>query len=254
MTSIDQTNSDAAIQVPVSRADLPRHIAIIMDGNGRWAQARNKSRSYGHRHGARVVRPIVTQCARMGIEALTLYSFSLENWKRPREEIDALMSLYVEYLIAEEKEMLDNDIRFRQIGRRDGLPEEVKEALTRVEKATSDCGGMTLAVALNYGSRAEITDAVRAIAGKVAEGVLEPESIDEQTVAQHLYTAGLPDPDLLIRTAGEMRLSNYLLWQISYAELWVTDTLWPDFTIAHLHDAIRDFAGRQRRFGAVQPG
>ncbi len=235
-------------------ATLPRHVAVIMDGNGRWAQARGKSRSVGHRHGARAVRPIVTECASLGIEVLTLYSFSLENWKRPKDEVDALMELYVEYLAAERQEMIENQIRFRQIGRREHLPDRVQQALEETTRATAAGTGLTLCVALNYGSRTEITDAVRTICRKVAAGEIDPEEPDqlcEQTIADHLYTAGLPDPDLLVRTAGEMRVSNYLLWQISYAELWVTDTLWPDFTPTHLHDALRAYGERTRRFGAV---
>ncbi|MCK4873206.1 MAG: isoprenyl transferase [Phycisphaerales bacterium] len=242
MTQPDETNPG-----------LPRHIAIIMDGNGRWAAEQGKSRSFGHRNGARAVRAIVTECARLGIEVLTLYSFSMENWKRPREEIDALMTLYLDYLVAEEREMIDNQIRFIQIGRRDGLPEEIQAQLDRTIAATSRCTGLTLVLALNYSSRTEITDAVRAIARKAQAGEIDVNAIDEQVVADHLYTAGLPDPDLLIRTAGEMRVSNYLLWQISYAELWVTDTYWPDFTVDHLSEALRDYTRRQRRFGDVKP-
>jgi undecaprenyl diphosphate synthase len=233
---------------------LPRHVAIIMDGNGRWAQARGKARSVGHRHGARAVRLVVTESAKLGLDVLTLYSFSIENWKRPKDEVDALMELYLEYLVAETEEMVENNIRFRQIGRRDDLPQSILRALDQAEAATAKCTGMTLCVALNYGSRTEITDAVRAIARKVAAGEIDPEdpeALSERTISEHLYTAGLPDPDLLIRTAGEMRVSNYLLWQISYAELWVTDTLWPDFTTAHLHDALRAYGERTRRFGAV---
>ncbi len=230
---------------------LPRHIAIIMDGNGRWARAQGKDRSYGHRKGGECIRPLVTECAKLGIEALTLYSFSTENWTRDQEEIDFLMGLYVEYLIAERGELDKNNIRFVQLGRRDGLPQEVLDELDRTVDLTKNNTGLTLALALNYGSRMEIADAVRDIADKVKAGSLDPKSITEQTISDHLYTAGLPDPDLLIRTAGEMRLSNYLLWQISYAEIYVTDICWPEFDVPQLHIALDAFAKRKRKFGAV---
>lgn len=230
---------------------LPEHIAIIMDGNGRWAQARGKDRSYGHKAGAEVVRPIVTACSDLNIEALTLYAFSTENWTRSSEEIDTLMELYVAYLESERQLFFDNNVRFNQIGRREGLPSEVLDALDRMKEDTKHHTGLTMTLALNYGSRAEITDAVRAIAEKVSEGALAPGAIDQQTIADHLYTAGLPDPDLLVRTAGEMRLSNYLLWQLSYAEFYVTDVCWPEFTVDELHKALSAFKGRTRRFGGV---
>lgn len=256
MTAPNATHRPDEQDAPASSPsrNLPRHVAIIMDGNGRWAQARKKPRTAGHRQGGRAVRPIVTECAKLGLEVLTLYSFSMENWKRPKDEVDALMGLYIEYLLAETDEMVENDIRFRQIGRREGLSDTVLGALDQAVRATESCRGLTLCVALNYGSRTEILDAVRAIARKVAAGEIDPDdpqALCERTIADHLYTANLPDPDLLIRTAGEMRVSNYLLWQISYAELWVTDTLWPDFTPAHLHDALRAYGERTRRFGAV---
>lgn len=235
--------------VPPDR--LPRHIAVIMDGNGRWALQRGQPRVFGHRTGARAVRAIVTECAHLGLEALTLYSFSMENWRRPAEEVSFLMSLYTEYLIAERRELLDNNVRFVQCGRREGLPEEVLRELDCTIEATRECSGLTLSLALNYGSRTEIVDAVRAIAAKVRAGTLDPQAIDEATISAHMYVPEIRDPDLLIRTAGEMRISNYLLWQISYAELWVTDVLWPDFTVAELHAAIRDYAGRSRRFGGL---
>lgn len=239
----------AALGLP--RDAMPRHVAVIMDGNGRWARRRGKPRMFGHEQGAKAVRAIVTECARLELEVLTLYSFSMENWKRPADEVEFLMGLYVQYLIAERAEMMDNDIRFIQIGRRQGLPGPVLDELDQTVRMTAANRGMTLALAINYGSRAEITDAVRAIAAKAAAGQLQPDAIDEQTVADHLYTAGLPDPDLLIRTASEMRVSNYLLWQISYAELHVSDVCWPDFSVEHLRNALRDYARRTRRFGAV---
>lgn len=230
---------------------LPRHIAVIMDGNGRWAQARGKDRSYGHKAGAEVVRLIVTACSDLNIEALTLYAFSTENWTRSSEEVSTLMDLYVMYLESERELFFENNVRFNQIGRREGLPPEVLDALDRMKQDTKHHTGLTMTLALNYGSRAEITDAVKQIADKVAEGALAPGSIDEQTISDHLYTAGLPDPDLLIRTAGEMRLSNYLLWQLSYAEFYVTDVCWPEFNVEELHKALASFKGRTRRFGGV---
>ena len=235
--------------VPADR--LPRSIAIIMDGNGRWAVERGLPRMYGHKTGAQSVRAVVTECARLGLDALTLYSFSIENWKRPEDEVDFLMSLYEDYLIAERQEMIDNNIRFIQCGRRRGLPARVLEELDRTIEATRHCRGLKLVLAINYGSRAEITDAVRAIASKVAAGEMRVEDINEETIRSNLYVPELPDPDLLIRTAGEMRISNYLLWQISYAELYVTKTLWPDFGVEGLHAAIRDYASRHRRFGGI---
>lgn len=243
---------------PVAAADLevpperrPRHIAVIMDGNGRWAVERDLPRIEGHRAGARAVRDIVTECGRLGIEALTLYSFSSENWKRPIDEIDGLMRLYLEYLVKQRDELIDNNVRFIQIGRRDGLPQRVLNEVDETMAATSRCSGLRLVLALNYGSRGEITDAVRRIAERVASGETRVDEIDEAMISDHLYTKGLPDPDLLVRTAGEYRISNYLLWQISYAEIHVTDAYWPDFGIGHLYDAIRDFASRDRRFGAL---
>jgi undecaprenyl diphosphate synthase len=238
----------------VHPARIPRHIAIIMDGNGRWAQERGFPRIFGHRSGAHSVRQVVEECGVLGIEALTLYSFSLENWKRPREEIEALMALCVMYLEGEREALMRERIRFKVIGRREGLPDPVVRAIEDVENATRNNAGPVLCLAINYGSRAEITDAVRAIAARVASNQLAPADIDECTVASHLYTADLgdlADPDLLIRTAGEMRISNFLLWQISYAELYVTDTFWPEFSRTHLHAAVRDYAARRRRFGGL---
>jgi len=235
---------------------FPRHIAVIMDGNGRWAVGRGMERVRGHQEGARTVRRIVTECANLrrehgGPDYLTLYSFSLENWKRPAEEVSFLMQMYIDYLRQERATMMENNIRFRQIGRLDHLPDPVLEEVDRTLEITRKNDGLTLVLALNYGSRAEITDAVRAIAREVKEGKLDARDIQEATVSAHLYTAGMPDPDLLIRTAGEMRVSNYLLWQISYAELYVSQLLWPDFTVEELYTAIRAFAARNRRFGGL---
>src|SRR2546423_14147843 len=231
---------------------FPRHIAIIMDGNGRWAVRRSLERGKGHEEGAKSVRKIVTECARLrkdrgGPDFLTLYSFSLENWKRPADEVTFLMQMYIDYLRQERPTMMENNIRFRQIGRLENLPDRVLEEVNEALELTKNNDGLTLTLALNYGSRAEITDAVRAIAEKVKRGELQPRDVSEQTISDHLYTAGMPDPDLLVRTAGEMRVSNYLLWQISYAELFVSPVLWPDFGVADLHDAIRAFAARDRK-------
>ncbi|HWB19007.1 MAG TPA: isoprenyl transferase [Phycisphaerales bacterium] len=248
-TEINDATARLLEEIPAGRR--PRHVAIIMDGNGRWALARKLPRIAGHRAGARTVRGIVIESGKIGIEALTLYSFSLENWKRPEEEVGGLMSLYLEYLAKERQELLDNNVRLVQIGRREGLPSDVLSAVDETVAATAHCTGLKLVLALNYGSRAEITDAVRAIARKVKSGTLDASQISERTVSEHLYTRDLPDPDLLIRTAGERRVSNYLLWQISYAEIHVTDVFWPEFTAAHLHAAIRDYASRNRRFGAL---
>ena len=242
------------LDIPPER--LPRHIAIIMDGNGRWAVRRGLQRVMGHQEGAKAVRKVVTECARLRTEMgrpdyLTLYSFSLENWKRPADEVQFLMQMYIDYLKLELPTMMENNIRFRQIGRLENLPDPVLEQVARTLEQTKNNTGLNLVLALNYGSRAEITDAVRCIAEKVKAGHLEPRDIHESTITDHLYTAGMPDPDLLIRTAGEMRLSNYLLWQISYAELYVSDVLWPDFTEPQLHAALRSFAARNRRFGTL---
>ena len=235
---------------------IPRHISVIMDGNGRWAVRRGLERIRGHQEGARTVRDVVTECARLrkhhgGPDYLTLYSFSLENWKRPTSEVTFLMQMYIEYLRNERVTMMENNIRFRQIGRLDNLPDPVLDEVNIALEQTRNNTGLTLVLALNYGSRAEITDAVRSIAQEVKSGELDPREIDESTISSHLYTARSPDPDLLIRTAGEMRVSNYLLWQISYAELVVSDVLWPDFGVKDLHGAIREFASRNRRFGAL---
>ena len=230
---------------------LPRHVAIIMDGNGRWAKQRGLPRIRGHEEGARAVRTIVTHCARLGLEALTLYSFSTENWKRPRDEVDFLMELYVRHLIAERATIMDHDVRFFHLGRRAGLPDFVLEEMDQTVEMSRGNGGLKLSLALNYGAREEIVDAVREIAGAVQAGGLGLRDIGERLISDSLYTAGLPDPDLLIRTANEQRLSNFLLWQISYAEIHVCPTLWPNFGVEQLNDAIKDFASRERRFGGV---
>jgi undecaprenyl diphosphate synthase len=245
---------DHARSVGLDPAKLPRHVAVIMDGNGRWARARGKERVEGHARGAKSVDEVTEECCRLGIGQLTLYCLSSENWKRPKAELDFLMALLKQYLLAERAKILAQNIRFTVIGRRAGLPEEVFAEIAENERLTRDNTGLTLCLAINYGSRAEIVDAVRQIADQVKEGSLEPPAITEDTISASLYTAGMPDPDLLIRTAGEMRVSNYLLWQISYAELWVTPRYWPEFGTALLHEALRDFAARERRFGGLTPG
>lgn len=229
----------------------PRHIAAIMDGNGRWAQRRGLPRIEGHRHGVAAVRRTVEECVRLGIDYLTLYCLSSENWKRPRPELDFLLRLLEQYIVEERSNLIQNNVRVVVIGRRDGIPIEVQREIDKTIEMTANQTGLCLCLAVNYGSRVEILEAVKAIASKVARGDLSVDEIDESTFSAHLYTAGIPDPDLLIRTAGELRVSNFLLWQISYAELWVTDVCWPDFDENLLHQAIRDYARRVRRFGGL---
>lgn len=228
---------------------LPPHVAIIMDGNSRWAEKRGLPKVMGHRAGAESLRGVVRYCARIGIPYLTVYTFSTENWKRPKDEVDDLMGLLVEYLYKEIEELNANGVRIRSLGRSDVLPADAFTALQTAEAGTAANAGLTLNLALNYGGRTEILDAVRKLAFKVREGKIDPPAIDESVFSDHLYTAGLPDPDLLIRPAGEYRLSNFLLWQIAYSELWVTPVLWPDFRPEHLRQAIYDFQRRERRFG-----
>lgn len=245
------TESDLA-RFGLDRSRLPEHVAIIMDGNGRWAQARGLPRIEGHRRGLKTVRAIVEESSRLGIGQLTLYCLSSENWKRPRHELNFLMALLEQYVIEERSEIMRQNLRFAMIGRREGLSRGVLAEVGKTIDATAGNHGMRLCLAVNYGGRMEIVDAIREIAAQVAAGQLAPPDINEQTVADHLYTRGMPDPDLLVRTAGEMRVSNYLLWQISYAELWVTGTHWPDFQASHLHAALADYAGRNRRFGGLK--
>jgi undecaprenyl diphosphate synthase len=233
-------------------ARLAQHVAIIMDGNGRWARQRGLPRIEGHRRGVQSVRSTVEECCRLGIGQLTLYCLSVENWKRPQQELDFLMALLREYLIAERAEIMEQNIRFTTIGRRSDLPAEVIREMDENIRMSRDNSGMVLCLAINYGGRTEVVDAVRQLARQVRAGQLDPDNIEEDTVSDALYTAGMPDPDLLIRTAGEMRVSNFLLWQISYAELWVTDKCWPEFDRDCLHAALHDFANRERRFGGLK--
>jgi len=228
---------------------LPAHVAIIMDGNGRWAAKRHLPRVEGHRAGIDAVRDAVETSARLGIGVLTLYAFSVENWKRPRTEVSTLMMLLKRYLRLELNSLLENDIRFKVVGRPDELSADVREELALAAVRTAENRGMQFNIALNYGGRAEIVDAAR----RLIEAGVPASEIDEKRFAEFLYTAGQPDPDLLIRTSGEMRVSNFLLWQIAYAEIWVTDTLWPDFRGRHLLEAIVDYQKRDRRYGGIKP-
>lgn len=234
------------------REKLPAHIAVIMDGNGRWAQSQGLPRIEGHRRGVKSVRLLVEECARLGLAQLTLYCLSSENWKRPQRELDFLMSLLEQYVIEERSEIMRQDLVFSMIGRREGLSPGVLKEVEKTLACSRNNRGMRLCLAVNYGSRAEIVDAVRALAAAVAGGSLSPEDISEEQISDHLYTAGMPDPDLVIRTAGEMRISNFLLWQISYAELWVTQKCWPEFRRPDLIEALRDYASRDRRFGGLK--
>jgi undecaprenyl diphosphate synthase len=250
-TDFSSETLDRLAEAGLDPARLPRHLAIIMDGNGRWAGQRGLPRIEGHRRGVQSVRATVEECCRLGIGQLTLYCLSVENWKRPKHELDFLMALLRQYLIEERAEIMDQNIRFTVIGRRSDLPQVVLAEMDETIRMSQKNRGMVLCLALNYGSRTEVVDAVRQIARQVCAGKLDPEKIDEDTISAALYTAGMPDPDLLVRTAGEMRVSNFLLWQISYAELWVTEKCWPDFDRDCLHDALREYGGRERRFGGL---
>lgn len=230
---------------------VPKHIAIIMDGNGRWAQRQGLPRVEGHRRGASTVQRITEKCAAIGVEVLTLYCFSSENWKRPAEELDFLMQLLELYLVEQRSAIVENGLRLEMIGRRDRLPPAVLAELQTTQQLCRSHTGMRLVLAVDYGGRAEITQAVRQIIDKVDRGQLQTDQIDEAIICEHLYTAGMPDPDLLIRTGGDMRISNFLLWQISYSELWVTQRSWPDFSETDLLDAIHDYQSRHRRFGGL---
>jgi undecaprenyl diphosphate synthase len=233
-------------------ARLPRHVAIIMDGNGRWARQRGKPRIDGHRQGVKSVRSTVEEGCRLGIGQLTLYCLSVDNWKRPRAELDFLMTLLRKYLREERAEIMEQNIRFTTIGRRKGLPERVLHEIDENIRLTQDNTGMVLCLAINYGARTELVDAARLLASQVQNGRIDVEEIDELAIEAALYTAGMPEPDLLIRTAGEMRISNFLLWQISYAELWVSDKCWPDFDRSLFHQALRDYGNRERRYGGLK--
>jgi undecaprenyl diphosphate synthase len=245
------TTSQTAHLSPEAKASLPRHVAIIMDGNGRWAKERSLPRIEGHRAGAESARVIIRTAGELGIKYLTLYAFSVENWNRPKEEVDALMKYLIHYLKTETPELNKNNVRLEVIGQVYRLPEAVQEHLRKSIATLSRNNGLTLIMALSYGGRTEIVDAVRSIAKQVKAGELDPADITEQAFAQHLYTRNVPDPDLLIRTSGEMRVSNFLLWQISYTELLVTQTLWPDFRKPQLYAALEEYNRRHRRFGGL---
>ena len=247
----EEVSAATTTSLDVPRERWPRHIAVIMDGNGRWAQKQGLPRVEGHRRGVASVRRTVEECARLSIEQLTLYCLSSENWKRPQSELDFLMHLLEQYMIEERGTIMEQNIVVRIIGRRDGIPRRVLDEMMKTIEMSSTNTGTRLCLAINYGGRGEMVDAVQRIAEEVRNGKLSPSEIDEQCLSDHLYTAGMPDPDLLVRTAGEMRISNFLLWQISYAELWVTDLCWPEFREPDLHDAIRSYATRDRRFGGL---
>ena len=244
-------SSPAAHLSPEAKANLPKHVAMIMDGNGRWAKQRHLPRVEGHRAGAESARIIIRTAGELGIKYLTLYAFSAENWNRPKDEVDALMKYLVHYLKSETPELNKNNVRLEVIGQVYRLPENVQEHLNKSIATLSKNNGLTLVMALSYGSRIEIVEAVRGIAAKVKQGKLDPADINEEVISQHLWTRNVPDPDLLIRTSGEMRVSNFLLWQIAYAEIWVTDALWPDFRERHLLEAVADYQKRERRYGAI---
>lgn len=243
---MSETRSDSA-----SVEGPPHHVAIVMDGNGRWAQQRGLPRVEGHRVASQSVRSVIEACPQLGVRILTLYTFSAENWKRPAREVDAIMRLIEESLRRELPELHEKDVRIRAVGRVHELPASLQDMLGEAMSVTANNKRLTVNLALNYGGRAEVVDAAKAIAAKVATSELEPSDIDEALFARFLYAPDLPDPDLLIRTGGEMRVSNYLLWQIAYTEIWVTPVLWPDFRREHLEQAIADYRQRQRRFGGV---
>ncbi len=228
---------------------IPRHVAIIMDGNGRWAKRRMMPRIAGHRAGVESVRRIVQSCTRHGIQVLTLFAFSSENWRRPQTEVGLLMELFLGALQRETRKLAENNVRLRIIGDRSRFPEKLQQAIERAEQATAGSDGLVLAVAANYGGRWDITQAARKVAEEVARGELDPAEISEERIRRHTVLADLPEPDLFIRTGGEQRISNFLLWQLAYTELYFTDTLWPDFKEEAFEEALRSFAGRQRRFG-----
>jgi undecaprenyl diphosphate synthase len=245
------TLPEQALRARVLSRPLPRHVAVIMDGNGRWATQRGLPRVAGHSEGVKAVRSVVRAAGELGIEFLTLYAFSSENWNRPRQEVSTLMSLLERSIDRELPELMARNVRFRAIGRAEGTPAKIRQRLERLERQTARNTGLSLLMAFNYGGRDELVDACRALARQVKAGVLRPEDIGEEHLARALYTDGIPDPDLLIRTSGELRVSNFLLWQIAYTELWMTPTLWPDFGPRELYLAVADFQQRSRRFGRV---
>ncbi|MEK6284608.1 MAG: isoprenyl transferase [Acidobacteriota bacterium] len=251
---IESGSADEFLLRQIDSARLPSHIAIIMDGNGRWAARRNQPRVAGHRAGAEAVRATVEASARLGISYLTLYAFSAENWKRPRLEVEALMGLLREFLRKEIRSLKANNIRFQTIGREQGLESALRREIDRARRETADNSGTVLTVALNYSGRSELVEACREIAAECRAGGRDPSEITDYDIEQHLFTRDLPDPDLLVRTSGEMRVSNFLLWQIAYSEIYVTEVLWPDFRRANLFEAVIEYQKRERRYGDVKPG
>ncbi|MHC4544951.1 MAG: isoprenyl transferase [Planctomycetota bacterium] len=251
MKSFEEKIEKTAERLGLTIEQIPHHIAIIMDGNGRWAQKKGLPRAEGHRQGGKTVEEIAQCCVDFGVESLTIYSFSMENWERPKAEVNTLMHLYAQYLAGIRPTVMKNNVKLIHLGRLAQLPTTVKKELAKTIEITAGNTGMTLALALNYGGRTEIADAATKIAQQYKKGQLSLEDINEECISQHLYTAGLADPDLLIRTANEMRISNFLLWQISYSEFYVTKTLWPDFKKTDLEKAIRSYARRDRRFGTI---
>jgi undecaprenyl diphosphate synthase len=245
------SSSSSSSPVELDSTKLPAHVAIIMDGNGRWAKKRLLNRINGHEKGSDTVRTVVRTCRQIGISYLTLYAFSTENWQRPKTEVEALMALLKNFLHSEQKEMVENDIRLRVIGQVDRLPEKVREALHQTMSATKDNTAMTLILALSYGGRAEIIRMVQEVAKLIKQGEIDPNAVTAELISDHLYTRNIPDPDLLIRTSGEMRISNFLLWQIAYTEIFVTPTLWPDFSRDELLEILKDYQSRDRRYGKV---
>lgn len=233
----------------IDKTKVPRHIAIIMDGNGRWAQSQGKDRTFGHQSGVESVREAIKGCMEIGVKYLTLYAFSTENWNRPKEEVDFLMNLLVEAIAGETPELLKNDIRLETIGAIDELPESSFQHLMQAKKNTAHCQSLTLVLALNYGSKKELTQAVKSIAESIKNGTIKSDEIDEKCIAKHLYTKDFPDPEIMIRTSNEMRISNFLTWQLAYAELFFLPIFWPDFKREHLWECVRDFQQRERRFG-----
>ena len=251
-SEFDKKRKFTAERLGIEPGRIPRHIAIIMDGNGRWATQKNLPRFEGHSQGGKTVETIALHCVTLGVEYLTLYSFSMQNWKRPKEEIDFLMYLYSEYLAGIRPNLMENNVRLIHLGRTERLPRKVIEAMEKTAELTANNTGMVLGLALNYGARTEIIDAVKKIAQEHKDGRITLDDIDQDCVSNHLYTAGWHDPDLLIRTSGEMRVSNFLLWQISYAEFYVTETFWPDFSEDEIDRIIQIYAKRARRFGDIK--
>jgi undecaprenyl diphosphate synthase len=247
----DASREEAALLQQLDPAKLPEHLAVIMDGNGRWAQRRHLPRIAGHRTGVKTARVIIESCSRLHLKCLTLYAFSLENWRRPQAEVQFLMRLLRQYLKLEMPTMQENNIRLHFIGRSDNLPTAVRDEMQQGMEATAKNTGMRLILALNYGARAELVDAFNSLLAQAVQKTGNGFRVDEDVISEHLYTAGLPDPDLLIRTSGEMRVSNFLLWQIAYAEIYVTETLWPDFSRERLLEALLDYQKRERRYGGL---